>query len=65
MLSEIEKLLSGKKTFIGSALLAFAVFAYQVGWIDGNTFGKIQATLIAWIGASLRSAITKTAGDSK
>ena len=60
-----DKLLSGKKTYLGSALLALAVFLYQSNYIDAATFGKIQATLIAWIGASLRSAITKTAGDSK
>lgn len=59
----VIKWLDGKKTFIGAALLALAVFAYQSNFIDANTFGKIQATLIAWIGASLRSAITKTAGD--
>ena len=65
MFSQIESLLSGKKTYLGSALLAFAVFAYQSGLIDQHTFGSIQATLIAWLGASLRSAITKTKGDTK
>ena len=65
MFSKIEELLKGRKTYIGSALLALAVFAYQSGLIDDGTFGSIQATLIAWLGASLRSAITKTKGESK
>jgi hypothetical protein len=62
-MGDLLKAIEGKRTYLGAALLAFAVFAYQINWIDANTFGKIQATLIAWIGATLRSAITKTASD--
>ena len=61
----VESQLVGRKTYVGSACLALAVFALQAGYIDDATFGKIQAVLIAWLGASLRSAITKTAGDAK
>lgn len=57
LVTKINALLAGKKTYIGAAGLALATFAVTMNWIDQATFSKIQAVLIAWIGASIRAAI--------
>ena len=57
LLKKLESALEGKKTYLGAALLAFAVFALNMGWIDQHTFDSIQTILIAWGFAALRAGI--------
>ena len=56
MFKKIEELLAGKKTYLGAGLLALAVFALNIGWIDQHTYDTAQGALVAWGFAALRAA---------
>ena len=57
ILKKVEALLAGKKTYIGAAILAVAVFLVNIGKIDQHTYDTIQGAIIAWGFASVRAAI--------
>lgn len=56
LLKKIETLTAGKKTYIGAAGLAVAVFLLNIGKIDQHTYDTVQGVLIAWGFAALRAA---------
>lgn len=57
LINKINGLLAGRKTYIGAAILAIAVFLVNIGKIDQHTYDTIQGAIIAWGFASVRAAI--------
>lgn len=66
-MSDILKAFSGKKTYLVSAILAFIVFAFQMGWIDKDMMEQLWIILTGAGFAALRAAVesTKTEGPAK
>lgn len=56
-MNDLLKALDGKKTYLIAALLAIAVFAKQIGWIDENTFQALYGALTAGGLATLRAGL--------
>ena len=62
-MNDLLKAFEGKKTYIIAALIALAVFAKQLGWIDQQTLDALYGILGAGGLAALRAGIDK--GGSK
>lgn len=56
LIAKIDSLLKGKKTYLGAAALAVAVFLLNTGKIDQHTYETVQGALIAWGFAALRAS---------
>ena len=49
--------LNGKKTYIVAGVMAFAAFAYSVGWITKEQLEMVEAFLVAAGLTTIRQAI--------
>ena len=56
LIRKVEGALAGRKTYLGAGILALAVFALNVGWIDQHTYDTVQGVMIAWGFAALRAS---------
>jgi hypothetical protein len=56
-MTNLIKLLEGRKSYIVAALMAVLVFLKQIGHLDEATYQMLQGLLIGGGIASLRSAI--------
>lgn len=57
--------MSGYKTYIVAAVLAAAVFAHSMGWIDDQVFQVIVGLCGAGGLAALRMGVSKTCGGGQ